>query len=139
LIGSIYTENVLFDRGPGLDGARGRENMAAFVERDAHRAAIADGLAHFGNLPLVEVHGDTAVATSYIMLLTPDQQGEPRELPNHGTTTGYRVHRVVANRWSLARTSDGWAIASRTVLPMDGNAAATDLLRPRAQPEDATE
>ncbi|WP_198548933.1 hypothetical protein [Streptomyces sp. PRh5] len=40
--------------------------MVDFVESDAHRTAIAGGLAHFGSLPLVELDGDTAVATSYI-------------------------------------------------------------------------
>jgi len=33
-----------------------------------------------------------------------DHQGEPRELPNHGVSQGYRIHRVVANRWQLVKT-----------------------------------
>ncbi|MCT9113451.1 nuclear transport factor 2 family protein [Streptomyces mirabilis] len=127
-IESIYTEDFVFDRGPGLDGASGRDSMVALVECDAHRTAIAGGLAHFGNLPLAELHGDTAEATSYIAFMTPDDQDEPRELANHGTSTGFRIHRVIANRWSLVRTDGRWSIASRTVLPMDGTGPALELL-----------
>lgn len=127
-IESIYAEDFVFDRGSSLDGANGRESMAAFAEQPSHRAAIAGGLAHFGNLPLVELHGDTADATSYIAFMTPDDKGELRELPNHGTSTGFRIHRVVANRWSFARTGDRWAITSRTVLPMDGSGPALELI-----------
>ncbi|WP_394836382.1 nuclear transport factor 2 family protein [Pendulispora rubella] len=129
LIDRIYTEDFTFDRGANLDGARGRDKMVALVERDAHRAAIAGGLAHFGNLPLVEIDGDTATATSYLALITPDVGGETRELPNHGSSKGFRIHRVLANRWSLERDANGWRIASRTVLPMDGQGPALAMLR----------
>ena len=131
-IDSIYMQDFVFDRGAGLSGARSRDNMVALVESDAHHTAIAGGLAHFGNLPLVELRGDTAVATSYLALITPDENGEERELANHGTSTGFRVHRVVANRWSLVREDSRWSIASRTVLPMDGTGPALDMLREAA-------
>ncbi|GAA0904050.1 MULTISPECIES: nuclear transport factor 2 family protein [Streptomyces violaceusniger group] len=131
-IESIYTEDFVFDRGGGLSGARGRDKMVDLVESDAHRTAIAGGLAHFGSLPLVELDGDTAVATSYIALITPDEKGEERELANHGTSTGFRVHRIVANRWSLVREDGRWSIASRTVLPMDGSGPALEMARQAA-------
>ncbi|MTD53278.1 nuclear transport factor 2 family protein [Amycolatopsis pithecellobii] len=131
-IESIYTRDFVFDRGAGLSGARGRDKMVALVESDGHRTAIAGGLAHFGNLPLVELHDDTATATSYIALITPDDKGEERELANHGTSTGFRIHRIVANRWSLVRESGRWSIASRTVLPMDGSGPALEMVRQAA-------
>ncbi|MBD3005391.1 MULTISPECIES: nuclear transport factor 2 family protein [unclassified Streptomyces] len=131
-IESIYTPDVVFDRGAGLAGARGRDNMVTFVGSDAHHTAIAGGLAHFGNLPLIELNGDTAMATSYIALITPDEKGEERELANHGTSTGFRIHRIVANRWSLVREDGRWSIASRKVLPMDGSGPALDMLRQTA-------
>ena len=127
-IEAIYREDAVFDRGPDLDGARGRDNLIAFAARDEHHAAIAGGLAHFGNLPLVELDGDRAMATSYIALIVADPAGEARELPNHGVSTGFRIHRVVVNRWVLTRTEGRWVIASRTVLPMDGAQAAQDVL-----------
>lgn len=129
IIESIYTEDVVFDRGANLPGARGKDDMAAFVQSDAHRAAIAGGLAHIGTPPYVKVDGDTAVAISYIAITTPDHQGELRELANHGTSTGFRIHRILANRWLLQRTEHGWAIAARKVVPMDGQNQAVELIR----------
>ncbi|MFK4548207.1 hypothetical protein RKD29_007803 [Streptomyces tendae] len=129
LIDAIYTDDVVFDRGAGLEGARGREAMVQLVSRHEHHAAIAGGLAHFGSLPLVDLDGDTAVAVSYLALITPDPHGEPWELANHGTSQAYRIHRVLANRWTLERCGDGWRIASRTLLPTDGSGPALDLLR----------
>lgn len=129
LIEAIYTDEVVFDRGTGLEGARGRDAMVQLVGSHEHHAAIAGGLAHFGSLPLVDVDGDAAVAVSYLALITPDPHGERRELANHGTSQGYRIHRVLTNRWTLERCGDGWRIASRTLLPTDGSGPALDLLR----------
>jgi hypothetical protein len=58
----------------------------------------------------------------------PDREAAPRELPNHGTTNGYRVHRVVSNRWELVRTDAGWKIKSRHMEPIDGTAPAREIL-----------
>jgi hypothetical protein len=127
-INAIYSDDVVFDRGAAIPGARGRDGMVSMVQSEAHRRAISGGLAHFGNLPLVELHGDTATATSYIALITPDQRGEETELANHGSSTGFRIHRIVANRWSLTRENGRWVIASRTALPMDGSGPALELL-----------
>ncbi len=129
IIESIYTEDVVFDRGDELPGASGKDNMASFVESDAHRTAIGGGLAHIGTPAYVEVDGDNAVAISYIAITTPDHDGEPSELANHGTSTGFRIHRILANRWSLQRTEHGWAISARKALPMDGRNRAVDLIR----------
>lgn len=71
LIEGIYTEDFVFDRGPGLAGAQGVSAMVDLVGNAAHHAAIAGGLAHFGSLPLIELDGDTATATSYLALITP--------------------------------------------------------------------
>ncbi|AKS34300.1 nuclear transport factor 2 family protein [Mycolicibacterium goodii] len=125
-IEAIYTEDFVFDRGAGLAGAHGRASMVDLVGNDAHHAAIAAGLAHFASLPLVELHGDTATAVSYLALITPDPEGAERELPNHGASSGYRIHRVLANRWSLSRKDGQWMISTRTVLPMDGSGPALD-------------
>ena len=66
-----------------------------------HQAAIAGGLCHFAGLPRVEIDGDSAVAISYLQIITPDRQAAPREVSGHGSTTGFRIHRVGANRWEL--------------------------------------
>ncbi len=113
----------------GGKGATGNEAIAAIVKTPEHQAAIAGGLCHFAGLPRVELNGDTAVATSYLQIITPDRQAAPREVYGHGTSTGFRIHRVGANRWDLKRTEDGWKVTRRTLRPLDGNDEARALLR----------
>ena len=105
------------------------ENIAAFTLRPAHEQAIRDGLAHFAGLPLIDLDGDRAVVTSYLMIIHLDHEGRSRELPNHGASQGYRIHRVVVNRWELERRNRRWMIAKRTLLPVDGSEPPLELLR----------
>ncbi len=113
----------------GGKGASGNEAIAAIVKTPEHQAAIAGGLCHFTGLPRVEIDGDTAVATSYLQIITPDRQAAPRELSGHGTSTGFRIHRVGANRWELMRSNNGWKVTRRTLRPLDGSDDARALLR----------
>lgn len=126
---SVYSENGIFDRGPTLDGARGAKAIAAFIRRPEHAEAIRNGLAHFVGLPLVDLRGDVAVVTSYLMIVHLDHDGQPRDLPNHGVSTGYRIHRAVVNRWELERAHGRWMITKRTLLPVDGSDIHQELLR----------
>lgn len=126
---SVYNNDGIFDRGPTLDGAKGAKDIAAFINRPEHEEAIAGGLAHFTGLPLVDLRGDVAVATSYLQIVHIDQLSPPRGLPNHGMSTGYRIHRVVVNRWELVRRDNTWKIARRTLLPVDGSTSHQELLR----------
>ena len=96
--------------------------------RHSSLIAARRGLAHFAGLPHVELDGDSAFVTSYLQLIHPDHQGDERELPNHGVSTGYRIHRVLANRWELVRTPGGWKIKSRKLRPLDGSQPARDIL-----------
>lgn len=124
----IFTEDGVFDRGESLDCTLGGEAIAAITRRPEHQRAIQGGLAHFAGLPHIELDGDKAFVTSYLQLIHPDHQGAERELPNHGVSTGYRIHRVLANRWELTRASGGWKIKSRELRPLDGSAPARDIL-----------
>lgn len=126
---SVYRDNGLFDRGPRLDGAVGASAIAAFIQRPEHDEAIHGGLAHFAGLPLIDLRGDTAIVTSYLMVVHLDHEGLARELPNHGLSNGYRIHRVLVNRWELERCDGRWMIAKRTLLPVDGSAGHQQLLR----------
>lgn len=126
---SVYNEDGIFDRGQTLDGAVGAQNIAAFIERPEHREAIAGGLAHFAGLPLINLRGDIAVVTSYLQIIHLDHEGRERNLPNHGTSTGYRIHRVVVNSWELERYDGRWKIVRRTLLPVDGSEFHQELLR----------
>ena len=123
-----FTTNGSVDLGGGK-GATGNEAIAAIVRTPEHQAAIAGGLCHFAGLPRVELDGDTAVATSYLQIITPDRQAVPREVSGHGSTTGFRIHRVGANRWELRRGEDGWKVTRRTLRPLDGSDDARALLR----------
>ena len=123
-----FSANGEVDLGGGK-GASGNEAIAAIVKTPEHQAAIAGGLCHFAGLPRVEIDGDTAVATSYLQIITPDRQAAPRELSGHGASTGFRIHRVGANRWELERGKNGWKVTRRTLRPLDGNDEARALLR----------
>ena len=125
---AVYMDDGVFDRGPKLEGARGVDAVASFTLKPEHKEAIQIGLAHFAGLPLIDLHGDEAIVTSYLQILYLDHQGEPRELPNHGVSQGYRIHRVVANRWQLFKFKGEWMIKTRTILPIDGSPEPLQLL-----------
>ena len=109
-IAASWVEDGVFDRGENLSSPRGRDSIANQVLSADHQAAIARGLAHFTSLPHVEIEGDMATATSYLQILVPQTQGDPVDVPNHGSSKGFRVHRMTANRWELVRTPQGWKI-----------------------------
>jgi SnoaL-like protein len=126
---AVFTADAVFDRGPGLSGATGNKAIGANLQSAGHQAAIAGGLAHFTSLPHVTINGDTAVVVSYLQILTPKKSGETVEVPNHGSSRGYHIHRVVTNRWELVRTATGWKIKRRTLRLVDGSEPAREILR----------
>jgi SnoaL-like domain len=128
-IAASWAEDGVFDRGENLSSPRGRENIANQVLSADHQAAIARGLAHFTSLPHVAVDGDSAVVTSYLQILVPQTQGDPVDVPNHGSSKGFRVHRMTANRWELVRTAQGWRIKRRILRQLDGSEPARKILR----------
>jgi hypothetical protein len=123
-----FLPDAVIDLGSGKT-ANGNEAIAAIVRTPAHQAAIAGGLCHFVGLPRVQLDGDTATATSYLQIITPHQGAAPMEVSGHGSSAGFRIHRVSANRWELKRTQDGWKVTRRTLRPLDGSDGARDLLR----------
>lgn len=128
-----FTPDGRIDLGGGK-GATGNEAIAAIVKTPEHQAAIAGGLCHFAGLPRVELNGDNAVATSYLQIITPHKGATPTEVSGHGTSTGFRIHRVGANRWELKRGKDGWKVTRRTLRPLDGSDEARALLRQAIAP-----
>jgi SnoaL-like domain len=126
---AVFTADAVFDRGPGLSGATGNKAIGANLQSAGHQAAIAGGLAHFTSLPHVTINGDTAVVVSYLQILTPKKTGETVEVPNHGSSRGYHIHRVVTNRWELVRTASGWKVKRRTLRLVDGSEPAREILR----------
>src|SRR3984885_7054802 len=126
---SIWTEDGVFDRGADFPAPRGRAAIAAGSSNPEHHRAIEQGIAHFAGLPYVRVEGDRAFAVSYLQILVPDRVGPEFDVPNHGKTRGFHVHRVSANRWDFVRTEEGWKIKRRRLRPLDGSAPAREILR----------
>src|SRR5437588_7218678 len=123
-IAASWVDDGIFDRGEGLASPRGRDAIANQVLSREHQAAIERGLAHFTGLPHVAIDGDTAVVTSYLQILVPQTEGEPVEVPNHGSGKGFRVFRMTANRWELVRTPQGWKFQHRSTRQLDGSEPA---------------
>ena len=128
-IAASWVDDGVFDRGENLSSPRGRDAISDQVLSPEHQAAIARGLAHFTGLPHVAIDGDTATVTSYLQILVPQTQGDPVEVPNHGSSRGFRVHRLTANRWELVRTREGWKIKHRTLRQLDGSEGARKILQ----------
>jgi hypothetical protein len=126
---AVYAEDGEFDRGAGLTGGVGNKAIAAVLKSPGHKAAIDGGLAHFTGLPHVTINGDDAVVISYLQILTPNKSGEAIEVPNHGASRGYHIHRVVTNRWELRRTASGWKIKRRSIRMVDGSEPSREILR----------
>jgi SnoaL-like protein len=130
----VWTEDGLFDRGAEFARPTGREAIAAGSSNPEYHRAIEQGIAHFAGLPYVRITGDTAVAISYLQILVPDQVSPQFDVPNHGSSRGFHVHRVSANRWEFVRTAEGWKIKRRTLRPLDGSEGAREILRGALDP-----
>jgi hypothetical protein len=126
---AVYADDGEFDRGAGLTGGVGNKAIAAVLKSPGHKAAIDGGLAHFTGLPHITINGDDAVVISYLQILTPNKSGEAIEVPNHGASRGYHIHRVVTNRWELRRTASGWKIKRRSIRLVDGSEPSREILR----------
>src|SRR6201998_1444049 len=90
---AVYADDGVFDRGPH-PGGEGSAAIAAVVKTPAHQGAISGGRAHFRGPPLIGLAGARAAVTSYLQILMPAPNGARVELANHGTSTGFRIHRV---------------------------------------------
>jgi hypothetical protein len=136
-IQSIFTEDAVLDLGGGKQ-ATGNKPISEIVTRPEHGQAVAGGLAHFAGLPHIALNGDRATVTSYLQILAPHPTADDIAVPGHGTSRGFRVHRVGANRWELVRTPQGWKIKRRTYRTLDGNEPARELLRQALPPANTT-
>lgn len=125
---SVWTEDGVFDRGAEFAQPTGRAEIAAGSANPEHHRAIEQGIAHLAGLPYVRITGDTAFAISYLQILVPDRVGPQFDVPNHGSSRGFHVHRVSANRWEFVRTGEGWKIKRRTLRPLDGTSPAREIL-----------
>ena len=132
-IRAIFVEDAVLDLG-GTKTASGNQAISEMPQRPEHHQAIKGGLAHFAGLPHVTIDGGRAVVTSYLQILASHPTADEIEVPAHGKSKGYRIHRVGANRWELERTPQGWKIRRRTYRTLDGSEPALDILRQALAP-----
>jgi hypothetical protein len=133
-VASVWAEDGVFDRGDEFAKPTGRAAIAAGSAGPEHHRAIEHGIAHVAALPYVRVSGDSAFAISYLQIVVPDRVGPVFEVPNHGASRGFHIHRVSANRWEFVRTAEGWRIKSRKLRSLDGSAPAREILRGALEP-----
>lgn len=114
-VADAWTPEGVYD--VDVTAMHGHEQLAAMVRSRAHQSWIHGGCGHVLSAPQVRVDGDAAVATCYSQLVSYDPDGDE-----------FRVSRLSANRWELARTEAGWKVTTRTNRLLDGRAEARDLL-----------
>lgn len=92
------------------------DEIGSLTEISEHRALMARGCGHMLSAPTITVTGDTAVAINHSVVIARDGDG-------------WTVERLSANRWSFARTSEGWRVMLRENALLDGDEGARALLR----------
>jgi SnoaL-like domain len=115
---SYWLEGGVFDRGPPFDELM-PSSGAARGPSPEFQEAIGQGICHFAGPPYIELHGDSATVTGYLQILAFNPSADEFTLSAHGTSRGFRVHRLSAGRWDLVRTKEGWRVERRTIRSMD--------------------
>jgi len=113
---ALWQEDGIYDVG-SFGVSTGRTAIEALLEGSAHCELVSGGAAHVFSPVNIALHGDQAIATGYSCVF-------------RWTGTEFIVHRIAANRWTLARGQAGWRVASRVNRLLDGAAAARALLAP---------
>lgn len=112
-VASLWTEDGVYDVDTGV--MRGRAAISAMVRSRAHQDWINGGCAHLLEPGHVQVTGKQAVVTCKSQLVVRDGQD-------------FRVHRISANRWELAKIDGQWKVTRRTNRLLDGSDEARELL-----------
>ncbi|QNG17922.1 nuclear transport factor 2 family protein [Rhodococcus triatomae] len=114
-VARLWTEDGIYDVDTGV--MNGHAEILAMVRSDAHRGWIDGGCGHVLEPGHIRVDGDRAVATCKSQLIVRDDDGD-----------GFRVLRVTANRWELAKADGEWKVTRRTGRVLDGRPEARALL-----------
>ncbi len=96
---TVWTEDGTFRPRflPQFPRPTGRDQIAAGSSNPEHHKALEQGIAHVSGHPYVRVTGDTAFAISYLQILVPDRVGPVFDVPNHGSSGGFHIHRISAS------------------------------------------
>jgi len=118
----LWTEQGIYDYRGGVsefgtpDRLEGHDALKAMYAGSVHHELIHSGSGHVTLMPSITVHGETADATGYCILLRKAEEG-------------WIVARASACHWTLKRTPKGWRIVERVNRLLDGSEAPRDLLR----------
>lgn len=112
---SLWVDGGVYDVG-GVHRIVGHDNLAAMYDSEGHRGLVSKGVAHLTATPQITVHGDTAEAVAYSMVV----------LKGEG---GWDIWRASANHWTLVRSPDGWRILERYNRVLDGSEESHNTLR----------
>lgn len=99
----------------------GRADIEAMLVGKRQQYLLTRGSAHLNGAPHIKIHGDTAVAINYSMLVLHDAE----------VGRNY-IDRVGTNRWELVRTPEGWRVLACTNSLLDGRVQAREILREAA-------
>jgi hypothetical protein len=112
--GALWTADGTYETDGGSGIMEGPAGVAAMVRGRGHQSLLPN-CAHQVGPGVVQLDGDTAVATTYSRVYL--REGD-----------AYRVWRVAVNRWHLVRTVDGWRIRRRVNRSL-GHPESTAILR----------
>lgn len=96
----------------------GHGDLKNMINGDQHQSFIMNGSAHMLSTPHIELAGDRAVATGHTQLV----------VKVAGTEADFKVLRITANRWELAKVGGRWRVDRRIGRLLDGRADARELL-----------
>ena len=116
VVSGLWTEDGVYD----IDThgrLEGRGEIEEMVRTHPHRGFLEQGCGHVMSPARITVDGETAVAVCHTQLILQKPDGR-----------GYQISRVTANRWELARTTDGWRVATRTSRILDGHEGSRAIL-----------
>lgn len=111
----LWIEGGAYDVGGG-NRLIAPKDLVAMYDSGGHRDLIHTGASHFTGTPRITLHGDTAEAVAYSLVVK--KEGDR-----------WFLWRAAANHWTLVRTSNGWRIKERYNRVLDGSEESHDTLR----------
>lgn len=118
-VAGLWTEDGSYEIA-GFAVATGRTAIAALIKSSEHQALLSNGCAHLLGPLAIDLDGDTATARGHSIVF-------------RHCDDGFSVYRVAANRWTFARTGDGWKVVQRVNRLLDGHEVARALLASQGQ------
>jgi uncharacterized protein (TIGR02246 family) len=112
-VAALWTADGVYDVDTGV--MRGHDEIVAMVRSTAHQSWIQGGCGHILEPGHTLVDGDSAVSTCKSQLIIRDGDS-------------FKVLRVTATRWELAKIDGRWKVTKRISRVLDGRAEARELL-----------